>query len=239
MEIILVDDASGDGTLQLLRELARGFGEPACVEVLALERNQGPSGARNAGWNAAAGKYVAFLDADASWHPRKLELQHRFMERHADVYISGHSRIVTRGRMDAAPVSDDPGASDLLFTNLLWGNPLAPSTVMVRNDRRFRFPEGQRRMEDHRLFLEMARAGERLALLDAPLAAHHKADFGAGGLSGDLVAMETAELGNYRALYRARAIGPARLAVLYAWSIAKFLRRVIIVAFRRLASPAR
>ncbi len=75
-EIILVDDCSDDGTGAMLHDIAQRAGDGR-VRVLALARNSGPATARNAGWNAAVGDYVAFLDADDAWHPRKIEFQYR------------------------------------------------------------------------------------------------------------------------------------------------------------------
>lgn len=60
-EILLVDDASGDGTA----EAAEAFG----VEVLRLTKNSGAAGARNAGAAAAAGEILVFVDADVVVHP--------------------------------------------------------------------------------------------------------------------------------------------------------------------------
>src|SRR6185503_10449018 len=70
-ELIVVDDASGEDTAAVLRDLQRRYGED-WLRVVRLERNQGPASARNAGWQAARGEYVAFLDADDSWLPAKL-----------------------------------------------------------------------------------------------------------------------------------------------------------------------
>ena len=58
VEVIVVDDCSTDGTLSL----ARSHGD-ARVRVLALEANRGPGGARNAGLDAACGRWVAILDS--------------------------------------------------------------------------------------------------------------------------------------------------------------------------------
>ena len=87
-ELILVDDASGDGTLELLRTLQARYGD--WVRVVALPANAGAASARNAGWNVATQPYIAFLDADDAWHPRKVEIQWDYMQRHPDVALSGH-----------------------------------------------------------------------------------------------------------------------------------------------------
>jgi succinoglycan biosynthesis protein ExoO len=65
VEIVVVDDCSTDRTL----EIARSF---AGVRVVALARNSGPSGARNAGIAAAEGRFIAMLDADDAVYPDRL-----------------------------------------------------------------------------------------------------------------------------------------------------------------------
>jgi GT2 family glycosyltransferase len=67
MELVVVDDASTDGTWAELERLARGA--PFPVRPLRLDRNAGPATARNAGWRAARGAYVAFTDDDCVPQP--------------------------------------------------------------------------------------------------------------------------------------------------------------------------
>jgi hypothetical protein len=57
-EIIVVDDASTDGTADFVRSFAPG------VRIIALLENQGPGAARNAGLRQATGSHVIFFDSD-------------------------------------------------------------------------------------------------------------------------------------------------------------------------------
>jgi succinoglycan biosynthesis protein ExoO len=67
VEVIVVDDRSGDRT----PEIARAY--PAeRVKVISLERNRGPGGARNAGLDAASGRWIAVLDSDDAVRPGRL-----------------------------------------------------------------------------------------------------------------------------------------------------------------------
>jgi GT2 family glycosyltransferase len=69
-EIIVVDDASTDGTRDLVATYkTRG------VRLLSQARQGGAAAARNAGIAAAAGEFIAFLDADDEWLPGKLKRQ--------------------------------------------------------------------------------------------------------------------------------------------------------------------
>lgn len=59
LEVIVVDDCSGDDT----RDIVRAMTDPR-VRLIALENNRGPGGARNAGIDAATGRWIAVLDSD-------------------------------------------------------------------------------------------------------------------------------------------------------------------------------
>lgn len=64
-EIILVNDGSSDGSLEVCRELERGDER---IRVLTQE-NQGLSAARNAGVRMARGEYISFVDSDDLIYP--------------------------------------------------------------------------------------------------------------------------------------------------------------------------
>jgi len=86
-EVIVVDDASPDGTGDSACRALRRFGLRHVVARL-LE-NAGPSSARNAGVSLASGEYVAFQDADDTWMPDKLARQVELMDRHPEVTLCG------------------------------------------------------------------------------------------------------------------------------------------------------
>lgn len=69
-EIIVVDDASTDGTEAFIRER---YGSR--VKLVRLPLNSGGASARNAGADLAQGDILAFLDSDDCWYPEKLQRQ--------------------------------------------------------------------------------------------------------------------------------------------------------------------
>ncbi len=79
VEVIVIDDGSTDST----SDVARWLGD-ARVRVVQQE-NTGHAGARNAGITHATGRYVAIIDADDLWFPRKLETQVAFLRAHPGV----------------------------------------------------------------------------------------------------------------------------------------------------------
>lgn len=75
-ELIITDDCSTDGTVEILEEFA-------CIDSRVRwfrnEKNFGAAVSRNRSLSVARGTYIAFLDADDVWSPQKLSTQIAFM----------------------------------------------------------------------------------------------------------------------------------------------------------------
>ena len=67
-EILIVNDASTDNSLQLVKEL-----NDKRIRIIENKKNLGLSATRNAGVSHAKNDYIAFLDADDCWHTTFLE----------------------------------------------------------------------------------------------------------------------------------------------------------------------
>ena len=89
-ELLLVEDGSSDGSADLISK----YMEEECDERVRLIRqpsNQGVAKARNRGVQEAAGRYIAYLDADDLWTPEKLERELAFMkEKNAAFVFTGY-----------------------------------------------------------------------------------------------------------------------------------------------------
>ena len=80
IEIVVIDDGSTDRTQDILAS----YGE----RVIAIRQAQaGPAVARNVGIERATGAFVAFLDSDDLWDPRKTELQVAMFGERADLAV--------------------------------------------------------------------------------------------------------------------------------------------------------
>jgi glycosyltransferase involved in cell wall biosynthesis len=77
-ELIIADDGSDTDTRSYLQSLHA----PPRVKVIWLSHSGKPSVVRNAALREARGEYVAFLDSDDLWLPRKLEMQITSLARH-------------------------------------------------------------------------------------------------------------------------------------------------------------
>ena len=100
-EIILIDDASTDGSGKLIQSYAK---QNTKVKICLLEKNSGPGNARNCGLKYASGKFVAFVDSDdridaLKFYEMLLKLERQLeveicMFNHDLLYTNGANRIV-------------------------------------------------------------------------------------------------------------------------------------------------
>ncbi len=77
-ELIVTDDCSTDGTVDILKEYASRDDR---IVLQLLEENGGAGVARNASIRSARGRYIAFCDSDDRWTVDKLAIQLEFMQK--------------------------------------------------------------------------------------------------------------------------------------------------------------
>ena len=130
-ELILVDDASRDDSVAVIEEIIKSQGKR--IRLIKKNKNEGAAAARNSGIDAAAGQYIAFLDADDIWKEDKLEKQIRFMEEKEAAfsfhsYEFGDEEARPTGRIVKAP-------AQLSFRQALSRTVIFTTTVMFDVDR--------------------------------------------------------------------------------------------------------
>jgi glycosyltransferase involved in cell wall biosynthesis len=98
-ELLIVDDGSTDGTLDVARTAARGDSR---VKSLS-SRHGGPAVARNVGLEHANGRFLALLDSDDVWEPQYLASQLSLLYRHPEIAIVSANVVSRGGPFDGTP----------------------------------------------------------------------------------------------------------------------------------------
>jgi glycosyltransferase involved in cell wall biosynthesis len=230
-ELILVDDASSDNTAEILHQIASQY--PSWVKVISLLKNQGVANARNAGWDAAGQPYIAFLDADDVWHPKKLEIQYRWMSENKEFGLVGHGYLLLKNDNDTWPaITSNFQLRPVKKLNALFTNAFSTKTVMLKRDLTLRFVEGKRYSEDYLLWLEIIYSDVPAIYIEQSLAATFKYDYGEAGLSAQLWNMEKGELDTYYQMYKKGYIFFTTMSLVMMYSLIKYVRRYVITRLR-------
>ncbi|KKO20949.1 MAG: glycosyltransferase family 2 protein [Candidatus Brocadia sp.] len=234
-EVMLVDDASDDDTLNVIMKLQNRY-DKNWIRVVKLEHNGGPSVARNTGWEVATQPFIAFLDADDAWHPRKLEIQFGWMLAHPHVAMTVHNCTVVLSGMPDLTLPDTWRATPVIpYRFLLFSGRDGFSTpsIIMRRNLPYRFEPMKRHSEDYLFKLQIVLDGNETWRLELPLVFLYKARYGERGQTADLWKMEKGNLDTYWRLQAERRISWVLTIVLCAFSLLKYLRRVIVVYRRK------
>jgi glycosyltransferase involved in cell wall biosynthesis len=167
LELLVVDDASADGTSQLLE----GVADPR-LRVLRNDRRRGLAASLNTGLDDARGVYVARLDADDVAMPDRLERQLaviRGAERTA-ILGSAAMELDEAGRVGALHVM--PADAVAVRWAGLFSSPFLHPTVLIERDvlerNELRYDEGYEESEDYELWSRLLDVADGVNL-PAPL----------------------------------------------------------------------
>ena len=93
-ELIVINDCSTDDTLGVVERFARG---DARIKLLHTKRNGGPAAARNIGFDAARGRWIALLDSDDAYVPERLARLLEFADANAAHMVSDNLLMMPVG----------------------------------------------------------------------------------------------------------------------------------------------
>lgn len=128
-ELIILDDCSTDGTLSIAQMFARRDGR---IRVLANNQNCGAAAARHRGACAARNDWLAFLDSDDIWLPRKLEKQLRLQRQcGAELIYTGSAFMDASGHMLDWTLHVP---EQVHYRKLLQQNIISNSSVLIRRE---------------------------------------------------------------------------------------------------------
>lgn len=96
-ELIVVDDASTDGTVEIIESIRDGR-----MTLIRNDSNLGPYASRNVALGHASGRFIAIADADDWSHPQRLGLQVEYLDHHPEALacLVSHVRLRPDGNLD-------------------------------------------------------------------------------------------------------------------------------------------
>lgn len=117
-EAFLIDDGSVDKSIEISKSFVN---YDSRFKWVCTEGRHGAGAARNIGISTARGRYIAFLDADDTWHPEKLARQLDFMEaNNAALSCTAYLRNnVSTGQKDIIGVPDVANRREILKVNTI------------------------------------------------------------------------------------------------------------------------
>ena len=127
IEVIVVDDLSRDGTMEILRRLSS---EDARVRVISMTESSDVAGSRNCGVRAAKADWIAFLDSDDLWEADKLARELAAAEETGAAFV--YTGAVCIDETDAPTGKTFTVPETVTAKKLLFGNDVITSTVLVR-----------------------------------------------------------------------------------------------------------
>lgn len=151
-EIIVIDDGSSFNMASYLKNYMHH------ISLIKLNENKGVSFARNTGIKAASGEYIAFLDSDDLFLPKKLEYQISYMAEnnllisHTDEFWYRKDRWVNQGKSNKR-------YGGYIFDKILDKCRISPSSLIVHKsvfDEAGYFNEDLRVCEDYEISLRFA-----------------------------------------------------------------------------------
>lgn len=124
-EVIVVDDGSTDNTIPVVEKYA------SSVKLL-RQSNGGAAAARNTGIQAATGEWVAFLDADDTWAPEKLEKQAAYIAKHPETVLV-YTGFLLEDRFGCV-TPRQPIPPDEFWPSIRWRSPVNTSSALIRRE---------------------------------------------------------------------------------------------------------
>ncbi len=136
-EVIVIDDGSAAEESERISQIVNSIGDDR-FSLIALPQNRGGAYARNVGVENSIGDFIAFLDSDDEWMPRKLEMDVvKLQSPPCDLVYSQIKNVedgVIKNVVPKKAISPNQRISDYLFCCNKGGKGMQTSTLVVRRD---------------------------------------------------------------------------------------------------------
>lgn len=164
-ELLIVDDCSTDGTVNVIKECQK-----TDERIILFENtvNQGVSFARKRGLENARGEWIAILDSDDMWRNDKLEKQISLQKaKDADLIYTGSAFMEEKGKKIGWYLNVP---DEISYRNLLKQNLISNSSVLVKKELYLQYYiEKNEIHEDFAIWLNILKSGKIAYAVNEPL----------------------------------------------------------------------
>lgn len=198
-EMIIVDDCSTDGSEEVIAPL---LAEDSRIRLLKNPKNSGAAVSRNYALREARGRWIAYLDSDDLWVPKKLEKQLEFMvNKGCSFSYTEYKEIDNDSRETGVLISGPRKASRWSIFAFCWAGCL---TVMYDREKIGLIQiEDIKKNNDYAMWLKVCRKAD-LYLLKEPLALYRRGRIGSISTHGYTTMIKW----HYRLWHEAEGMNP-------------------------------
>ena len=165
-ELIIIDDASRDGTAEVIADV-----DDSRIRLIINEKNIGVVSSRNKGLKLASGKYITHCDHDDIWNPKKIEIQIATMDANPNVGLCGTEfNIFVNGQFQITTKAPSY-LSKFLHWSLFQDSTFLHSSTIVRSSvikkHNISYLEGLNFADDWCIYHQYAKVSDIMLLPDA------------------------------------------------------------------------
>lgn len=175
VEHIIVDDGSTDDSVKLIERFKKEHGNYDLH--LSLMEQIGRGRALNLAVSKAKGDWIAVLDADDLWHPKKLEIQIKVLNKYKDV-TGIATRAINIFNHDVSGFNNERlniEIEDIIFSNLCRSNLIPHSSILLRK-KCANYNENRDSQLDYELWFRLIYNGHKFIKTKSLLIAHRVHD---------------------------------------------------------------
>lgn len=188
IEIVVIDDGSTDETPAVIAE----YQKEHSITVIRNEESVGACRARNQGIERAQGEFVAGLDDDDEWHPKRIS---ELIKNYDDSFacITSNDKMVSQNRSVEWHKKSKITLDDLLYSNQV-GN-----QVLVKKERLVQvggFDESLEAAQDYDLWIRLCEKFGPIKVIQKPLQKIYR------DRSTDRISNPTSQLQGYLSVYQ-------------------------------------
>lgn len=163
-ELIIIDDASNIEYKNFIDTL-----NDKRIKYFKLEKNSGPGYARNEGIKKATGEYIAIVDSDDIYNPKRFEAQAIFLDNNSGIsLVSCAFKFSNKCKISPVIEKDEDIKTALLFNSAL-SNPAAMFRRKKFIEKNLFYPENIKFAEDYSLWIDATFKGIKMANLNEVL----------------------------------------------------------------------